>query len=324
MTPARLGSSPTLRAFLCGSPLLLVLPLACSSSGGGSSADAGASSGLTGTFEGTLTFTRGGVDEGTAMANIDLRSQRLTEPRQLLGVYGNRNARGEFAFTGRCGVDGTGYAVYVADRSGTPTDTVIPCDDHNESVIDVEFSLIRLSPDGSRLSVQPSIASYSPLSTFVYSRSGEELARFESYVNANWTLDGRLLLVGEGLWLTDSALGNLSRVDGGQIIAAMGSPAPHPDGQRVAFQYTGGLYQIALDGSGFGKLYENSEIAYSPAWSPDGQSLAFLLSDGIGAERAIYFYDTVTERTSSWSTETVFEEDFVSRFPFGPLSWNAS
>jgi hypothetical protein len=321
MTPPFFSSS---LGALLGGVVFAALPLGCSSSGAGNaSADAGPGASVSSEFEGTLTFTRGGVDEGIAMANIDLRSRRLTAPRQLLGIYGNRNVRGEFAFTARCGVDNIGYAVYIADSAGTPTDTVIPCADHNESVIDVEFALIRLSPDGTRLTVQPSFASYSPLSTFVYSRAGEELARFENYVNANWTIDGRLLLVGEGLWLTDGDLANLSRVDGGQIIAAMGSPAPHPDGQRLAFQYTGGIYQMSLDGSGFGKLYENSEIAYAPAWSPDGQALAFLLSDGIGAERAIYFYDTVTQRTSSWSTETVFEEDFVSRFPFGPLSWNA-
>jgi hypothetical protein len=50
-------------------------------------------------------------------------------------------------------------------------------------------------------------------------------------------------------------------VDGGQIIGPMGTPTPHPDGSRVAFQYSGGLYQINLDGSGFGKLYENTRIA---------------------------------------------------------------
>jgi hypothetical protein len=283
----------------------------------GAGGASGNNGGRAGRFSGVLTLTRDVAIRGPAsMVNLDLATERLTYPRQVGGVSGTRRASGEFAYAHRCGA---GWGLFIADADGTPTETVFECADRGG--VSDDFSFIRWSPDGERIALVPSVLIRSPEGTLVVSRSGEELAFFMGYTGPAWAPDGRLLLRGNGLWMTNRELDDLQRIDGGQIVGAMGTPAPHPDGQRVAFWYADGIYQIHLDGSGFERLVEFGEIGH-PVWSPDGNVLAFLPWVALSADREVDFYDTIERRLYELPTDVFLAEENISSYPDGPLSWN--
>ena len=52
------------------------------------------------------------------------------------------------------------------------------------------------------------------------------------------------------------------------------APAWSPDGRRLAFPRSDGLYVVAADGSGLRRL--TPAPGWSPAWSPDGELIAFV------------------------------------------------
>jgi hypothetical protein len=268
-----------------------------------------------GELTGVLTLTRVEPLEA-AMVNVDLGTQRLVSPAQIAGVNGTRNVEGEFAFVQECGA---GWGVFIADASGTPVDTVFECADRGGAFQD--YSTVQLSPDGTRVAVVESPLLRSPAGALVVSRTGQELAFFEGFGNPSWTVDGRLLVVRDGLWMTDASLAGLARIDQDQILGAMGTAAAHPDGERVAFEYVGAIYQMHLDGSGFARMHEETELAYSPVWSPDGNVLAFLLSDGTSPERAVFFHDFAEGTTSTLWLNTFLDGNPFSTEPQGPLSW---
>jgi hypothetical protein len=284
----------------------------------GARASAGSNAeGRTGRFRGVLTLTRDVAIRGAvSMVNLDLATEQLTYPRQVGGVSGTRRENGELAYAHRCG---GGWGLFIADADGTPKETVFECADRGG--VSDDFSFIRWSPDGERIALVPSVLLRSPEGTLVVSRTGEDLAFFVGYTGPAWTPDGRLLLRGDGLWMTNRELGDLQRIDGGQIAGAMGTPAPHPDGQRVAFWYADGIYQIHLDGSGFERLVELGEIGH-PVWSPDGNVLAFLPWVALSADREVDFYDTIERQLYELPTDAFLAEENISSYPDGPLSWN--
>jgi hypothetical protein len=268
-------------------------------------------------FDGVLTFTReAGLDGGVTMVNLDLASERLSTPRQIIGAYGTRRASGQFAFAHPCG---GGWGVFIADALGTPVQSLLGCADRGG--LGHDFYDIQLSPSEDRIALVPSVLVRSPQGTLVLSSEGEELAFFEGYVLPSWGVDGSLFLIGDGLWMSDPELRELTRVDGGQIAGPMGPAAPHPDGQRVAFWYADGIYELDIGTTRLERLLETGEVA-APVWSPDGDVLAFLSWQSVAAERAIYFLNPNEARTQRLGAESFLGEDPTSSFPAGPLSWN--
>jgi Tol biopolymer transport system component len=71
-----------------------------------------------------------------------------------------------------------------------------------------------------------------------------------------------------------------------------GTPAWSPDGRRLAFTGTDGLYVIGVDGTSLTRLFDEhfGLNPVAPAWSPDGHTLSFV--DGYGLE----LVDTVAPR----------------------------
>lgn len=157
---------------------------------------------------------------------------------------------------------------------------------------DVRREDLALSPDGRFLvySADDIIQGYRVV---VRDRTGREAAVLRSYTSANFTPDGRLLLVGHpdeggpsGLFLTDQNFTNLRRLD--PNLDFPNCPSASPDGKRVAFVQGGKLWTVNIDGTGARTLptvnakAPNIKVYGWPAWSPDGKWLA-LTADGDGS-----------------------------------------
>jgi TolB protein len=98
---------------------------------------------------------------------------------------------------------------------------------------------------------------------------------------ASWSPDGRWLAFSRFLVNGDEGI---------YVVAADGSGLTHladgytpdwsPDGARIAFSRSDGLFTIRADGTGLARVVASTG-AGAPAWSPDGRRLAFAGSDGI-------------------------------------------
>jgi hypothetical protein len=91
----------------------------------------------------------------------------------------------------------------------------------------------------------------------------------------------------DGLYITDLASGNTSRLPGS--TKGDTNPLWSPDGQTIAFTRgpssgligAPGLYNIVMtnvDGSGFRQLTDGTEANYAQAWMPDGKQLLYTVT----------------------------------------------
>jgi serine/threonine-protein kinase len=93
------------------------------------------------------------------------------------------------------------------------------------------------------------------------------------------TLDGLQIVVATGgdLWIQDTARATFTRLTSEGTVGN-GFPVWTPDGKRVVFRTTGGLYWTAADGSGQPQAIPGSTSVrdYPSSISPDGDTLAFV------------------------------------------------
>jgi Tol biopolymer transport system component len=60
------------------------------------------------------------------------------------------------------------------------------------------------------------------------------------------------------------------------LATGHGPPAWSPDGRRIAFEQSGDIYAINVDGSSQTNLTTNPADDTFPVWSPDGRQIAFI------------------------------------------------
>ncbi|RYY96321.1 MAG: hypothetical protein EOO11_13750 [Chitinophagaceae bacterium] len=118
------------------------------------------------------------------------------------------------------------------------------------------------------------------------------VTRFDDKYYGQWLPDGRLLLSGAhknesvngslyqpatpGIFLTDAALGNPTRIDPELDDPAPYHATPSPDGSKLAFILNNHLWVMNRDGSGARQLTDTDRdnIETYPCWSPDGKWIA--------------------------------------------------
>ncbi len=313
--------------------VLLLVASACSESGaredavmegiGRSSTEATADAPV---FSGLLT-----LDEydwsalGGRLGVIHIELASGNKRRFLDGEQPSRHPNGTTTFLQRCG---TGVnRVALADPAGLSR-TLTACSSELPQPGDSRtyYGFSKLSPDATRVAVEVGYDitfQGSEYATYVYDLQGALLAQWDGLFAPAWAPDGRLVLAGEGLYLTDRALTTPERFDGGALSGPVNNPAVHPDGARVVFEYNQGLWEMGLDGSGLRELaYGPARLRY-PAYSPDGQAVVYLaLPQRDHYDRALYFTDLEGERSHTFDLNGIIGgPGNVTIVPNGPLSW---
>lgn len=154
----------------------------------------------------------------------------------------------------------------------------------------------KVSPDGKYISItifayKDQVFEQNCVAVFDLA-SGELVKKFEEKYYGSWTPDGRLVMAGShkavstdgqeyhsktpGIFITDKALGNLTRIDPELNDPAPYHPAVSPDGKRIAFILNNHVWVMDMDGKNMKQLsaVDRDNIETFPAWSPDGKYVA--------------------------------------------------
>jgi hypothetical protein len=244
----------------------------------------------------------------------------------LDGADPSRHASGSTSFWQSCG---TGVnRVALADSRGlirvvTECSATIP----NSGDSPTRFGFSRLSPDGQWLAVEVVYDVYfnpTRSSIRVYDLEGTVLAEYVDRWAPAWTPDGRLLMAGQGFYLTGADLSEPRRIDEEQLQGSVNNPCVHPSGDRIVFEYNQQIWEMALDGTELRERVSGGARLRYPTYSPDGRYIAYLSTpEEDYYDRAIYFTDLELDEGYLFDvTNTIGNLGLqVSVVPNGPLSW---
>ena len=274
-------------------------------------------------FTGTLT-----LDEyewfiiETYLGVIDIELPSGSKKRLLNGRKPWRHASGNVAYLQDCGDRVT--RVMLADEKGLSVQ-ITPCSSEieNPGYSPTRLGFSRLSPDQKKIAVE---AYYYLDGDYIYNImvfnvNKTLFATYEGFYAPAWLPDGRLLLTGEGFYLTDSSLRNPARIDGGQLTGPVNNPDVHPSGNSIIFEYNQQIWQMDIDGSNLQERVYGGKYLQYPTWSPDGTAIAYLAKvQEDYYDKAIYFTDLVNLKSYALDLTSVFGSD-ASIIPNGPLSW---
>jgi hypothetical protein len=154
----------------------------------------------------------------------------------------------------------------------------------------------KVSPDGKLLAVTVfgyAGQAFTKNCVAVFDLASKKLVtKFDEKYYGSWTPEGRLVMTGAhkngssdggeykaalpGIFITDAALGNLTRID-----PELDDPSPYhaavsPDGKKIAFVMNNHVWTINTNGTGLKQLtdVDRDNIETYPVWSPDGRSIA--------------------------------------------------
>lgn len=242
-------------------------------------------------------------DSGDLIFRIDPSSGREVSIASTCSVssYPNLASTGEVAYA--CGQEN----LNILSPDGTIAATLQPPGG-------LFYEGARFSADASKLAYRSGESPDYPVK--VIDRGGRQLASFPNGFSPSWLPDGRLaMLGGDGVYLTDRALKNVTRVNARGIVNPA-DLAVSPDGGRVAFALNSHVWTMNIDGSDLAQASVSGSREYNPAWSPDGRLLAILVADPISGGH-IY--------TKTFGTAEKFvplgDADGNSVFVTGTMSW---
>lgn len=300
-------------ALLCAAALLAAGLLRIE----GASAQADAE---TSDLAGTLTFDFVNWIRHETEAIVDLTLPEGGFRRSASGKHGWRHPDGDLLRLEGCG----NYVNrLVIDRADGRSEIVSPCSSEIRTVGGKpQFEFSRLSPDKKRIAAELKFYYNSAWQyTVVVLEEGAIVAYFEGHAAPAWLPDGRLLITGNGLYVT-SVEGSPERLDDGWLGFGVNNPDVSPDGKIIVFEWNERLWIMDTEGREHKELVSGPNQYRFPTWSPDGNYVAFLATGGSThseVDRAVHFIDI---------RKGEFERIDVSRFggtlnhvPFGPISW---
>jgi hypothetical protein len=255
---------------------------------------------------------------------IEIQLPAGTKTRILEGFRPWRHPSGKIVFSQGCGsyvnrvvISDAGLVTPVSPCSG---DMTVPGDEYGQS----QFGFSKLSPDQQKVAAEIYYLNLEEdryvYHTVVFDLAGNTLALIEGASGPEWLPDGRLLVVKDGLYVTDAALTSTTRIDGGQLNSPVANPDVDPSGAFVAFEYNQQIWGMNLDGSGLRELISGAKYFKFPTWSPDGNTLAYLATEENDYyDKAVYFTDMDSGQDHVLDLSPVLQG--TSNVPNGPLSW---
>jgi hypothetical protein len=242
-----------------------------------------------------------------------------------------RHENGSTSFWQFCGTGVNRMA--LADASGLIR-VVTACSDQipNPGDSPTRFGFSRLSPDGQQLAVEVVYDVYfNPTRSAlrVYDLEGNVLAEFADRWAPAWTPDGRLLMTGQGFYLSGEGLAEprfseQRRIDTEpQLEGPLNNPSVHPSGDRITFEYNQQIWEMNLDGSSLRERVSGGSRLRYPTYSPDGRYVAYLSTAAEDHyDSAVYFTDLQQDEGYRFDvTNIIGSAARVTVVPNGPLSW---
>lgn len=286
-------------------------------------------------FTGGIVLTQESSQSSKPVGSWHIDLATAQGKRLTLGENGWQHSEGALVYRQTCGREANRYFVRpmhekTEGKAKGKARAMTPCSNTLE-LADSQFDFAKLSPDQSKLAVERFIYDEENgymYDVLVFDTQQQLLATFENHTSPAWLPDGRLIVGGAGIYISDNALQELEPItlfnEEGDVFAGANNLALNPSGTRLVFEHAGQIWHIDVEGHQFYELVTAEDydmMLRFPAWSPDGRLITYLARsyDNDAYFGALFFTDVTSGE--SYAVDILELSEALIR---GPLSWRAS